>query len=452
MGMWSEAKRLAEQTPEARNRYVDLLRALSITAVVLGHWIMAAPYLEGSAGLAGGAGGPRLAHLLDVLPWSRWLTWGFQVMPVFFFVGGYSNGTSWDGAAAKGVPYSEWLESRLRRLLGPVVPLVLIWAGLGIAGRALGIGEGMIRVGSQVALVPVWFLAIYLLIVMLVPITRAAWHRLGLLSFVLPALLAAGIDWVFFHSQALQPFGWLNYLLIWSAVHQLGYAWQAGRLAGLARTGPMFLFGAVSLIALTQYGPYPTSLVGVPSQALSNTTPPKLPLLALGLAQIGLLLSIEGAVRRLLARPAVWTATVLVNGMIMTVFLWHSTVMMLVIGAGFWAAPSLFEGMPGDAGWWALRPIWVAGYALATLPFLFVFLQVERSISKGGPRKTLLVRLILGALLLCGGLALLAAGGVVGAGPLGLDWLAVSLPVIGSIVAGFGPQTWLRRGDPAQGA
>lgn len=438
MGMWAEARRLAEATPASRNRTVDLLRAVSIAAVVLGHWVMAAPYWEG-----GPLGGPRLAHLLDVLPWSRWLTWGFQVMPVFFFVGGYSNGTSWDGAVARSQGYGDWLESRLRRLLGPVVPLVILWGVLAAAGRALGIGEGMIRVGSQVALVPVWFLAIYLLIVMWVPLSRAAWHRLGLWSVLLPAGLAAVGDFVFFQSP--WPWlGWFNYLFIWSAVHQLGYAWQAGELQGFGRTLPMFALGVVALVGLTQWGPYPTSLVGVPSQVVSNTTPPKLPLLALGLAQIGGLLSLEGVLRRWLAHPRVWAATVLVNGMIMTVFLWHSTVMMLIVGAGFWLVPQIFEGMPGTALWWAVRPVWVLGFAVATLPFLAVFLQVERRISSGPARRISVPRLIVGAFLFCGGLALLAGGGVVGDGPLGLDWIAVSMPVLGSLVAGFGPQTWLR--------
>ncbi|MFK7896797.1 MAG: acyltransferase [Myxococcota bacterium] len=442
-GMWAQASRLAEQTPEARNRYVDLLRALSIGAVVLGHWVMAAPHL--------GVGGPRLDHLLDVLPWSRWLTWGFQVMPIFFFVGGYSNGTSWDSALEKEQPYAVWLEARLRRLLGPVVPLIVLWGGLGILGFWLGISEGMIRIGSQVALVPVWFLAIYLLIVMLVPITRSIWRRLGLWSVLLPALLAAGNDFLFFRGEAvlgsdLRLLGWLNYLLIWSAVHQLGYAWQAGRLAG-RRTFVLFALGASALVALTQFGPYPTSLVGVPSQEISNTTPPKLPLFALGLAQIGLFLSLEGPIRKWLARKAVWTSVVLVNGMIMTVFLWHSTVMMLVVGAGFWLVPSVFDIVPGVAAWWAWRPIWVLGFALATFPFLLVFTEVERRISAGAGRKMALARLLGGAALLCGGLALLAAGGVGGDGPLGLNWLAVLMPVVGGKLAGFGPLAFLGRDD-----
>ncbi|MAG32475.1 MAG: hypothetical protein CL908_16455 [Deltaproteobacteria bacterium] len=440
--MWQQARRVAEQTPETRNRYVDLLRALSIGAVVFGHWIMAAPHWQ--------AGEPQLAHLLDVVPWSHWLTWGFQVMPVFFFVGGYANGTSWDSAHARQLPYSLWLEARMRRLLGPVVPLIVLWGLVGATGLALGIPEGVVRIGSEVALVPVWFLAIYLLIVMLVPITRAAWHRLGVASIWLPAAIAAANDWIFFNDSDLQWLGWLNYLFVWIAVHQVGYAWQAGKLASTSRTLALFLVGAVSLVGLTQLGPYPTSLVGVPSQAISNTTPPKLPLLALGLGQIGLLLSLEGPVRRWLARRTVWTVTVLVNGMIMTVFLWHSTVMTLTIGAFFWLTPAIFELLPGSAAWWALRPLWVVVFSVLTLPFLVVFTRIERRISQAPARAIALWRLLAGAALLGSGLALLADGGVTAAGPLGIDWIAILLPILGSALAGFGPCTFLRGPvDPA---
>ena len=34
---WQQAKKLAANTPDSRNRYVDFLRALSIFAVVFGH-------------------------------------------------------------------------------------------------------------------------------------------------------------------------------------------------------------------------------------------------------------------------------------------------------------------------------------------------------------------------------------------------------------------------------
>lgn len=421
--MWARAASIAEQTPPERNRYVDFLRALSITAVVLGHWIMAAPYFT--------AGSPDMVHLLDIQPWSRWLTWIFQVMPVFFFVGGFSNGVSWDSAVRKQQPYAVWLEARMRRLLGPAIPLVILWGLLGVVGHLTNVHPQMIKIGSQVSLVPVWFLAIYFVIVLLVPLTRSAWRRFGLASIVVPLVLAAIGDWLFFNS-AHQWLGWFNYLFVWGAVHQLGYAWQQGKLGGVLPSLVMAIGGGAALIGLTHYGPYPLSLVGVPSEELSNTTPPKLPLVALGLMQIGLLLALEKPMRSWLSRGRVWTATVLTNGFIMPVFLWHSTVMILVIGAGFLVLPTVFTAIPGSTQWWWLRPVWVLVYFLVMLLGLPLFVKLEKLVSNDSPVRSPLVVLALGGLMMGAGLALLAGGGVAGAGPLGLNWIAVGLPVAGA--------------------
>ena len=99
-GAWSRALEFADATPEARNRYVDLLRALSIGAVVFGHWLIAAPWMDG--------GRLHFDHMLAIQPWTQWLSWLFQVMPVFFMVGGYSNAASWDAAVREGKSYGEW--------------------------------------------------------------------------------------------------------------------------------------------------------------------------------------------------------------------------------------------------------------------------------------------------------------------------------------------------------
>ena len=424
-GMWARASEMAAQTPAERNRYVDLLRALSIGAVVLGHWIMAAPYFQN--------GIPSMDHLLEVQEWSRWLTWIFQVMPVFFFVGGFSNGVSWDGAQRKNQSYSYWLESRMRRLLGPVIPLVFLWGVLGVIGYLTGVHPKFIEIGSQVSLVPVWFLAIYFVIVMLVPLTRAAWHKFGIWSAIVPFLLAVGGDWIFFNT-AYQSLAWFNYLFVWGAVHQLGYAWQEGKLGGIPQSVCIAVFGATVLILLTQFGPYPTSLVGVPGQAISNTTPPKLPLVALGLTQIGLLLALEGPMRRWLDKAKVWTGTVLVNGLIMPIFLWHSTVMMLLIGFCFWVVPTVFFADPGTAQWWALRPVWVIVYFALMMFGLPLFLWFERTVGSTTERHNHIGVVIFCAVLTCAGLAFLAAGGVSGDGPMGLNWLAVCLPIVGAIL------------------
>jgi len=45
---WATASELAAKTPPERNRYVDLLRAVSILVVVVGHWLIAtAWYVDG---------------------------------------------------------------------------------------------------------------------------------------------------------------------------------------------------------------------------------------------------------------------------------------------------------------------------------------------------------------------------------------------------------------------
>ncbi|MEO0368577.1 MAG: acyltransferase [Pseudomonadota bacterium] len=429
LGMWQRAKNMAEATPAERNRYVDFLRALSISAVVLGHWIIAAPYmLDGSA---------NMDHLLTIQPWSQWLTWVFQVMPIFFFVGGYSNGVSWDSAQRKGQSYSSWLHARLQRLLGPVLPLIFVWTIMAIITQAFGVHPLMVTHGSQISLVPVWFLAIYFVIVTLVPLTRIAWRKFGVMSIVVPLVLAVLGDWIFFNT-AYQWFGWFNYLFIWGAVHQLGYAWQAGKLGGLLQSIGLAVIGLVTLIALTQYGIYPTSLVGVPGEAITNTTPPKLPLIALGLAQIGIALSFEGPMRRWLARGRVWTATVLTNGFIMPIYLWHSTVMILLIGATFALLPMALDIMPGTSQWWWHRPIWIGVYLIAMMLVLPLIMVLDKRSESIGKRQVSWWLTLIAGLLICFGLAILAKNGIAGSSLLGINWLAVLMPFIGALLLRVG--------------
>ncbi|UCC71946.1 MAG: acyltransferase [Gemmatimonadota bacterium] len=425
--IWSRAAALAAGTPETRNRYVDFLRALSICAVIVGHWLIAAPYVSG--------GELSLSNMLEHQPWTRLLTWAFQVMPVFFIVGGYSNGVSWNSARRSGRPYSEWLRGRLQRLVGPVLPLLAVWALLGVIAGRLGMSPQMVAASSQMALIPIWFLAVYVGVVVLAPLTYAAWQRFGLASVAVLAL-AVVVDDVLFFAADLRAVGWLNYAFIWVAAHQLGYAWRDGYLAGPRLGLAWAVAGALLLVGLVTLGPYPVSMVSVPGEEVSNTLPPKLPMLALAIVQIGLLLSIEAPMRRWLERAAPWTATVLVNGMIMTVFLWHLTASTLVIGGAIWLGYIGLTLEPGSGAWWAARPLWLSVYALGLALFALAFMRFER----GGAAATVAAwRQVLGAGLVCGGLALLALHGIGGDGPLGLRLWVLLLPFAGAALAGVNP-------------
>ncbi|MGL5909184.1 MAG: acyltransferase family protein, partial [Phycicoccus sp.] len=116
---------------------VDLLRALAIGAVVLGHWLVAAVTVRDGR-LEAGA-------LLDRAAWTHPLTWVVQVMPLFFLVGGYANALSWRSARRRGVGPGAWLQNRLRRLLVPVAPLLGCWLLLAPALLAAGVPARELR-------------------------------------------------------------------------------------------------------------------------------------------------------------------------------------------------------------------------------------------------------------------------------------------------------------------
>ncbi len=426
--IWSRAAGLAAATPESRNRYVDFLRALSICAVVFGHWLMAAPYVDGA--------GIHISSMLEHQQWTRWMSWAFQVMPVFFLVGGYSNSISWQSAQRKGQSYGEWLQLRLQRLAGPVLPLVVMWIVLAAGAQWLGVRPEMVKVASQMALIPIWFLAVYVAVVVLVPLSFEAWRRYGFKSF--GVLVAAAVfDDLLFFAADLRFVGWLNYAFVWLAVHQLGYAWRDGYLAGARQGTAWVIGGGLVLAALVTLGPYPISMVSVPGEEVSNTLPPKIAMLALGIVQCGLLLSIESPMRRWLARPTPWTAVVLVNGMIMTVFLWHLTASTLAIGGALLLGGAGLDVTPGTGSWWALRPVWIAVYLLALLPFALGFGRFERS--PASSRVYPVSRLAAGAMLICAGLALLALDGIAGGGWLGLRIDVLLLLFLGAVLAGVNP-------------
>ena len=420
---WSRAAELAARTPPERNRFVDFLRALSILMVVGGHWTAAAPYRT--------ADGEFVAtHILAVSPWTHGLTWIVQVMPIFFLVGGYSNALSWRSARRAGRGYGTWLEGRLRRLVHPVLPLLGAWAVLGAAAQGMGMETATLKLGSQMALIPLWFLAVYVAVVLLTPLSHALWERFGMASFWGPCLLAAILDAVFFAGG--EALAWANYLFVWSAVHQLGYAWRDGHLGPRLRLA--FGLGGLGLLLLLMGpGPYPVSMVGVPGDGISNTTPPKVTLLALAALQVAILLSLERPLSRWLSRPRPWTATVLVNGLIMTVFLWHMTAAVWVIGLLHRLGDLGLTPVPGTAAWWLGRPLWLIALALGLIPLVLLSARFERTAVPAGPAPPGALQ-VAAALAACLGLGLIAYGGIASEeGWLGLRAGVLALPFAGAL-------------------
>jgi fucose 4-O-acetylase-like acetyltransferase len=424
MSFFASIQSLADATPPERNRVIDLLRAASILVVVFGHWLMAAVTVDGGELIPG--------HLLILADWTHPLTWVFQVMPVFFLVGGYANGLSWRSARRRGEGYGSWLRARLRRLALPVVPLLLFWTAGGWLGLQLGLNWEVLQLASQVALVPTWFLAAYVVIVTIAPIGLWVWERWGWWSITTGIALAGLCDYLSI-ALGVIPVGFLNYVLVWGTVHQIGYAWLDGTIEELWKRGLMAAVGLIGTLLLVGLGPYPVAMVGLDTSEITNSYPPRVTLAFLGMFQAGLALMAEKPLQRLMQRKGAWTFVVGVSARIMTLYLWHLTAMVIVIGLSLAAGGFGLGAEPLGGVWWLTRPVWFLVLGVVTIGLVAVFGRFETPVSDLRPAPPWW-RPVVAVLGICAGLGLLAAIGI--ADDDGLNGLVLSLPIIGVVLGG----------------
>ena len=133
----------------------------------------------------------------------------------------------------------------------------------------------------------------------------------------------------------------------------------------------------------------------------------------------------------------------LINASIMTIFLWHSTLMILLFGASAAFGGFGLHAEPGSGVWWGARLLWVGVFGVGMLPVVAVLSRFERaSVAR---RDVAGWRLISGGAIVCAGLAVLALNGVNAVSPPMLNGWALLLPFIGAEIAGFGPVTALWR-------
>ncbi|MFJ8887673.1 acyltransferase family protein [Streptomyces sp. NPDC102402] len=365
--MGSPVRELAEATPVTRDRYIDLLRVVSLGTVVLGHWLMAAVTSEG------------VGNLLAVVPGLQLLTWVLQIMPVFFFVGGFSHALSYrsllrrrpeDSTASV---YPSFLRARLQRLLRPTMVFVLVWGAAALAVQLLGGGGGLTGVTLRLVTQPLWFIGIYLAMVAFTPALLTLHDRYGWGAFAALAGAAAAVDLLRF-AAGVPYVEFLNFAFVWLAVHQLGFLRADGRIRR-----PALLAGAgLAAVALVALGPYPLSMVGMPGEKISNMAPPTLALLGHGLWLVGAVELLRAPGARLVARPSVWRTVVAANGVAMTAFLWHLTAMLGVYGAMLTLGLTLPE--PATGAWWAQVPVRIAAAAAVTVVLVAAFRTFERPV------------------------------------------------------------------------
>ncbi|MET8049922.1 acyltransferase [Streptosporangium sp. NPDC005286] len=380
--MVSLTARIEAATPVGRDRGVDTLRALAILGVVLGHWLV-------TAWAPGPAGAVYMASPLSHLPALTPLSWVFQTLAVFFFVGGYAAARGLRPAAALGpdsaaptasrapagvareaYPAGAWVRARMGRLLGPVVPLALVWTGIATGMALRGAPVGLIRSMVFPAVGPLWFLAVFAALTAATPLLLRA-HPAVTAAVAFAVVL--GVDLARFWLGGPAWLGWANLVAGWLVPYALGIAWASGLLGSRRVAVGLLAGGAVGAALLVAGFGYPASMVGVTGAAVSNLGPPTLAAVCFGLAQVGVALLARAPLARLMRRPRLWATVALANLSAMTLFLWHQSAPAVIAVAALRLGdvPGLLA-VPDEPVWLLHRlawfPVFVAVLALAWLP------------------------------------------------------------------------------------
>jgi hypothetical protein len=188
---------------------------------------------------------------------------------------------------------------------------------------------------------------------------------------------------------------WCNVAFVLLLPHQLGFYYADGTFdrfprrvfwgmvgAGLGlllllTTAPFWrLFGDARFDWFPDIGYYPKSLLGTDVERVSNAYPPTVCFLLGGIWTIGAAMLLRPRLQRWLQGRRPWKATIVVNGVIMTLFLWHMTAF---LGAVLVLWPlGLAREHDSTAAWWLQRPL-IIGVATAFLVGLIaVFGRFER--------------------------------------------------------------------------
>jgi fucose 4-O-acetylase-like acetyltransferase len=388
-------------TPATRDRYVDFLRALSIVAVVIGHWLIAL--------IAWDEGIIRSTSAIGVTSYLWLATWFLQVMPIFFFVGGFANLVTYDATRRKGGSTRSFVRSRLDRLVRPSLVFLGVWAAVIVVLHLADLGapagptlwgetrllRGLLLPGATIPFGPLWFLAVYLVVVSISPWTISLHRRFGMWVPLAMGVGAVAADIVGF-GLGVPAARWLNVAFVLLLPHQLGHAYGDGTLTRWPRAAfwAMVGFGLGVLFVLTNpdvfrwiggearfewfpgIGHYPKSLLGTDIEAVSNAYPPTVCFMLGGIWSIGAAMLLREPVSRWLHRARPWKVTIYLNSVIMTLFLWHMTAYLLAI---LWLWPAGFgQQVDSTARWWAERFVWVLVPGVILAVIVAVFGRFER--------------------------------------------------------------------------
>lgn len=161
-------------------------------------------------------------------------------------------------------------------------------------------------------------------------------------------------------------FGWTNVIAGWVVPFGIGAAWGGGGWSTRRSSLGLLIGGLVAAAALVTLFDYPTSMVGVPGEQISNLNPPTVAAVTFGLAQCGLALLLRGPLGRAMQRPRPWAIVALANLSAIVVFLWHQSALLIVtLGTRPLGTLAGLHTTPDSPIWVIQRLAWLPLFAVA---------------------------------------------------------------------------------------
>jgi fucose 4-O-acetylase-like acetyltransferase len=335
-----------------RDLTLDLARVFCVLLVVVIHLLFIGVGRDADGELV-------ISRPLEEQSWFAGVTWIGQIMPLFFVVGGFASITAWRSNVRRGGTAADYVKTRVLRLAQPSLPLFVFYVVVIGGATLLAIAPDLVGTVVEGAGSPLWFIAAYCLCQTLVPVmvrlhARAAGPTLGVLLLGVVLVDAAR------YASGIQQVGYLNMFFVWLLVQQIGFWYADGWFARRTWWQLVLLAAAcyAALVPLTTVGPYNVDM-------LDNLNPPTLPLVLLGLAQACVLRLLRPALAKLMSTHVARAVVFLVGTRLMTIYLWHLPVIIIVAGIGLLIPGASPE--PASPVWWWSR---IAVY-LVVLGLLF---------------------------------------------------------------------------------
>jgi hypothetical protein len=187
----------------------------------------------------------------------------------------------------------------------------------------------------------------------------------------------------------------------------------------------------------------------VPGQAVDNTSPPSLAMVAFGVTQAGIAMAVAPALNRLLRPRSLQRVLSIANSNVMSLYLWHMIPVVIVAIVGY-PAGLLPQPAEGGMDWWLARLEWLAILSLVTAVEMMLLWWLRRVFAASLPTIGMPVTerwaepvMLGGAAMAAYGLAFLAAQGFAPDGQ--FPRVTAAVFAVGLILVALRPQRVLDR-------